>query len=317
MEYGHIPVLLNECLEGLQIKPDGIYLDGTFGRGGHSRAILRKLGPAGRLLALDRDEAALAAAQTITDPRFTIIKSPFSRLETVVTELGLAGRIDGILLDIGISSPQVDDPSRGFSFEHDGPLDMRMDQGAALDAATIVNSYSEDALTAIFKDYGEERFARKAARAICRERDKAPLQRTLQLARIISAAIPGAPGPKHKATRCFQALRIAVNAELDELKAALSGALAVLAPGGRLCVISFHSLEDRIVKTFYKENSELPAFARSLPLTEQELDARFADSVRLSTVGKAIKAGAEEVARNVRARSATLRVAQRRGGSLC
>lgn len=315
MAFTHIPVLCEECMQGLNIKPDGIYLDGTFGRGGHSRVLLSRLGAQGRLIAMDRDSAAVEAAAAIDDPRFSIYHRNFSALKSLCEELGLIGRIDGILLDIGISSPQIDDAQRGFSFEKDGPLDMRMDQSAALDAAAIVNTYDEDKLAYIFKTYGEERFARRAARAIVERRKEQPFTRTLELASLLKAAIPGAPGPKHKATRCFQALRIAVNSELDELQAALDGALQVLAPGGRLCVISFHSLEDRIVKQFYKEYSSLPDFVKNLPLTQDELMARYGDKVLLKVVGKAQKASAEEVARNVRSRSAVLRTAERMGGA--
>ncbi len=315
MEYAHIPVLLEECLSALQVRPDGIYVDGTFGRGGHSRAILARLGAKGHLYALDRDDTAIAAGKAIADPRFTLKKSAFSQLAAAAAEWGIAGRIDGILLDIGISSPQIDDPERGFSFEHDGPLDMRMDRSAPLSAADIVNTYPEDKLAEIFKLYGEERFAKRAARAVAQARAQAPLERTRQLAQLLEKAIPGAPGPKHKATRCFQALRIAVNGELDELQAALQGALEVLAPGGRLCVISFHSLEDRIVKVFYKEHSTLPQFVRDLPLTDQELQERYGAQVTLKVVGKAVKAGKEELRRNIRARSATLRVAEKLGGA--
>ena len=315
MVFTHIPVLLTECLQGLQLKPDGIYLDGTFGRGGHSRAILQKLGPHGRLYALDRDAAAIEAAQELADadPRFHISRANFAELSTQAQQWGIAGKVDGILLDIGISSPQIDDPERGFSFEHDGPLDMRMDQRTALSAQDMVNTYPEDKLAYIFKTYGEERFAKRAARAITLARAKAPLTRTKELAALLAAAIPGAPGHKHKATRCFQALRIAVNGELDALPAALNGALQVLAPGGRLCVISFHSLEDRIVKNFFQENSQLPAFTRTLPLTEDELQARYGDKLTLKLIGKPLKAGEAELARNIRARSATLRSAERVG----
>ena len=315
MVYTHIPVLLTECLQGLKLKPDGIYLDGTFGRGGHSRAILAKLGPKGRLYAFDRDAAAIEAAAPLVaaDDRFSITRANFATLKEQTQALGIYGKLDGILLDIGISSPQIDDPERGFSFEHDGPLDMRMDQRATLSAQEIVNTYDEGQLAFIFKTYGEERFAKRAARAIVQERARAPITRTRQLAQLLASAIPGAPGPKHKATRCFQALRIAVNGELEALRAALAGAVDALAPGGRLCVISFHSLEDRMVKNFYQENSTLPDFTRTLPLTEDELYARYGAQIKLKVIGKPCKAGQEELQRNIRARSATLRVAERLG----
>ena len=315
MAFSHIPVLLNETLTGLNINPDGIYVDATFGRGGHSREILKRLSKNGRLYALDRDLSAIEAAKSIDDERFSIVHARFSQLKEVCEDFKILGKVNGILMDIGVSSPQLDDASRGFSFDKDGPLDMRMDRSAPLSAADIVNTYPEDKLAEIFKLYGEERFAKRAARAVAQARAQAPLERTRQLAQLLEKASPGAPGPKHKATRCFQALRIAVNGELDELQEALQGALEVLAPGGRLCVISFHSLEDRIVKVFYKEHSTLPQFVRDLPLTDQELQERYGAQVTLKVVGKAVKAGEEELSRNIRARSDTLRVAEKLGGA--
>lgn len=309
----HIPVLLNECMAGLKLKADGVYIDGTFGRGGHSRAILRRLGENGRLIGLDRDLAAVKVGQDLasSDPRFSIIHTPFSKLEAVCDELGLTGKVDGILLDIGVSSPQLDDGERGFSFDKDGPLDMRMDQSAEKSAATVVANYSEKELAYVFKVYGEERFAGKVARAIVRRRETQPFNTTKDLAQVIASAIPGQPGPKHKATRCFQALRIEVNSELDELKQALHGAVNVLASEGRLCVITFHSLEDRIVKTFYREQSEGEKVPHHVPLTNEQLDALRLESATLDLVGKPQKASEEELKANIRSRSATLRVAQR------
>ncbi len=309
----HIPVLLAECLTGLKIKPEGIYIDGTFGRGGHSRAILAQLGPQGRLIGLDRDLSAVAVGEELAaaDARFSIVHTPFSRLKDVAAELGILGHVDGILLDIGVSSPQLDDGARGFSFDKDGPLDMRMDQSAEKSAATVIANYDEKQLAYIFKVYGEERFASKVARAIVKRRESAPFTTTRDLAAVIAAAIPGKPGPKHKATRCFQALRIEVNAELEELKQALDGALEVLAPGGRLCVISFHSLEDRIVKNFMRDQSTGPQVPSHIPLTAAQLDEMRAQSATLDVIGGAHKASEAELAHNVRARSATLRVAQR------
>ena len=272
MAFSHIPVLLNEVLDGLDIKPDGIYVDATFGRGGHSRKILERLGPSGRLYGLDRDLTAVEAAKEIKDERFCITHSAFSNILEVCERLGIAGKVDGILMDIGVSSPQIDDPSRGFSFEKDGPLDMRMDQSAKLDAKTIVNTYSKQDLAYIFKVYGEENFASKVAAAIVRDREKKPFETTLELSEFIKRVIGGKPTPKHKATRCFQALRIAVNGELDELKKALDSSLEVLADNGRLCVISFHSLEDRIVKTFIKDKSQGQKVPNGLPLTFEETE---------------------------------------------
>lgn len=311
--FTHIPVLFHETIEALSIRPDGIYVDATFGRGGHSRGILQKLGPQGRLYALDRDLTAVAAGRELEaqDARFKIVHAPFSHLLQVCEELGIAGKVDGLLMDIGISSPQIDDPSRGFSFDKDGPLDMRMDTSCGHDAAWFVNTLDADELTRIFRDYGEERFARNVAKAIVREREKTPFTTTKQLAALMATSIPGAPGKKHKATRCFQALRIAVNGELDELQAALAQSLEVLDNGARLCVITFHSLEDRIVKQFMRTQSELPDLPRGLPVTDAELMERYADKVTLKLAGKAQKAGAQELEHNVRARSATLRTAIR------
>lgn len=309
----HIPVLLHECMDGLNIKADGVYIDGTFGRGGHSRQILSKLGPNGRLIGLDRDLTAVAVGRELEkeDQRFSIVHTPFSRLAEVCEELGLTGKIDGILLDIGVSSPQLDDGERGFSFDKEGPLDMRMDQSAEKSAKTVIAEYDDKQLAYIFKVYGEERFATKVARAIVRRREEQAFTTTKDLAQVIAAAIPGKPTPKHKATRCFQALRIEVNSELDELKQALKSAIGVLAPHGRLCVISFHSLEDRIVKTFFREESEGEKVPSSVPLTSAELDRLRRQTATLDTVGHAIKASDEELAANVRSRSATLRVAER------
>ncbi|WP_202108759.1 16S rRNA (cytosine(1402)-N(4))-methyltransferase RsmH [Succinivibrio dextrinosolvens] len=311
MAFSHIPVLLNEVLDGLDIKEDGIYVDATFGRGGHSRKILERLGPSGRLYGLDRDLTAVEAAKEIKDERFCITHSAFSNILEVCEKLGIAGKVDGILMDIGVSSPQIDDPSRGFSFDKDGPLDMRMDQSAKLDAKTIVNTYSKQDLAYIFKVYGEENFASKVAAAIVRDREKKPFETTLELSEFIKRVIGGKPTPKHKATRCFQALRIAVNGELDELKKALDSSLDVLADNGRLCVISFHSLEDRIVKTFIKDKSQGQKVPNGLPLTFEETEKMRLATAKVEPVGGAIKATAEEIESNVRSRSATLRVCRR------
>ncbi|MCK0514297.1 16S rRNA (cytosine(1402)-N(4))-methyltransferase RsmH [Anaerobiospirillum sp. NML120448] len=311
--FSHIPVLLHECIEGLNIKADGVYIDGTFGRGGHSRQILASLGSNGRLIGLDRDLSAIEVGKELEkeDPRFTIVHTPFSRLSEVCQELDLVGKVDGILLDIGVSSPQLDDGSRGFSFDKDGPLDMRMDQSAPKSAQSVIASYDVKQLAYIFKVYGEERFANQVARAIVRRRENEPFTSTKDLANVIAGAIPGKPTPKHKATRCFQALRIEVNSELEELKTALQGAVEVLAPQGRLCVISFHSLEDRIVKTFFKESSQGQKVPSVVPLTSEELDRIRLQTATLDLIGGAIKATDAEIEANVRSRSATLRVAQR------
>lgn len=313
MAFSHIPVLLNEVLDGLNIKEDGIYVDATFGRGGHSRKILEKLGPNGRLYGLDRDLTAVEAAKSLEteDKRFCITQSTFSNIKEVCEDLGILGKVDGILMDIGVSSPQIDDPTRGFSFEKDGPLDMRMDQSASLDAKTIVNTYSKQDLAYIFKVYGEENFASKVAAAIVRDRETKPFETTLQLSEFIKRVIGGKPTPKHKATRCFQALRIAVNGELDELKKALDSSIEVLSDNGRLCVISFHSLEDRIVKTFIKDQSRGQKVPNGLPLTYEETEKMRLATAKVEPVRGAIKATQEEIEANVRSRSATLRVCQR------
>lgn len=311
MAFSHIPVLLDEVLQGLCLRPDGIYLDATFGRGGHSREILKRLGPKGRLYALDRDPEAVAAAKNIDDPRFHIVRSPFSKLAQVCDDLEISGKVDGLLMDIGVSSPQLDDASRGFSFDRDGPLDMRMDNSCGITAADIVNTWDSRDLSLIFKEYGEERFASKAASAIVRERERHPFDTTLSLASFLEKVIPGPSLHKHKATRIFQALRIAVNRELDELKQALDGASAVLSDEGRLCVISFHSLEDRIVKNYIKTASQGNAIPKGLPITFEEAEKMRLATATMEPVGGAVKASEEEVMRNVRSRSATLRVAKR------
>lgn len=311
MTYQHIPVLFHESIDSLHIKEDGIYVDATFGRGGHSRGILEKLGKNGRLYAFDRDLEAIEAAKAIDDPRFTITHTNFSKIKDVCEDLGILGQVDGILMDIGVSSPQIDDPTRGFSFDRDGPLDMRMDKSKDFSAKTIIDNYSAKDLAYIFKVYGEERFANKVANAIVKYREENELNTTKELANLIAKVIPGVNIGKHKATRCFQALRIAVNAELEELKQGLLGAIDVLADNGYLCVITFHSLEDRIVKQFIKEQSTFNDLPRGLPITEEELNKLRAQHATLENVSKPIKASDSELCENIRARSATLRVARR------
>ncbi len=311
MSFKHVPVLLEPTIEALEIKTDGIYLDATFGRGGHSRAILQKLGANGHLYAIDRDLTAIESAKEITDSRFSITHSAFSKLKEVCDSLNITGKVDGILMDIGVSSPQLDDGERGFSFDKDGPLDMRMDRTSSFSAKTIIDTYSQSELAYIFKVYGEEKFANRVASTIVRYRETEDIVSTKRLANIIAGAIPGKVGPKHKATRCFQALRIEVNHELDELKTALNDALDVLSDNGLLCVITFHSLEDRIVKHFYKEKSQGPDIPRGLPITDSELEKLKKEHAKLTIVGKAIKASEQELSENIRSRSATLRVARR------
>ena len=306
----HITVLLHEAVVGLAIKPNGIYIDGTFGRGGHSRLILSQLGEQGRLIATDRDPRAIEEAKTISDPRFQIFHTTFSAIPAVCEELGLTGKIDGILLDLGVSSPQLDDAERGFSFMRDGPLDMRMDTTKGLSAAEWLDQVSIDDLTWMLKEFGEERFAKRIATAIVNfnKTSGQKITRTLQLAQIISDAVPFKDKHKHPATRSFQAIRIFINSELDELEKALSSALSVLAPEGRLSIISFHSLEDRMVKQFIKKNSRGKEVPRGLPILESELNK----DIPLKAVGKAIMPSEAEIDANPRSRSAVLRVAEKR-----
>ena len=266
--YKHTTVLLDEAVNGLNIRPDGIYIDGTFGRGGHSRLILSQLGEEGRLLAIDRDPQAIAVAKTIDDPRFSIIHGPFSALGEYVAERDLIGKIDGILLDLGVSSPQLDDAERGFSFMRDGPLDMRMDPTRGQSAAEWLQTAEEADIAWVLKTYGEERFAKRIARAIVDARQKGPIDTTLQLAHIVEMAYPPAwraKARRHPATRTFQALRMAVNDELGELRRFLDAVLGRLRIGGRLAVISFHSLEDRMVKQAMRHWAEGCRCPRHVP----------------------------------------------------
>ena len=308
--YKHKTVLLDEAVNGLNIRGDGIYIDGTFGRGGHSRLILSQLGPDGQLLAIDRDPQAIQAAQSITDPRFTIVHGPFSELSHYVRERGLEGKIDGILLDLGVSSPQLDDPERGFSFMRDGPLDMRMDPSRGLSAAEWLQKADAEDIAWVLKTFGEERFAKRIARAIVERNRELPMTRTKELAELIAAATPIRDKHKHPATRSFQAIRIYINSELEEIERALDGALEVLAPGGRLSVISFHSLEDRIVKRFMRQHSRGPQVPAGLPMTEQQLSELGGRSLK---VGGKMMPSEPEVAENPRARSSVLRFAERTG----
>ncbi|MEA1063581.1 16S rRNA (cytosine(1402)-N(4))-methyltransferase RsmH [Erwinia sp. HR93] len=304
----HTTVLLDEAVNGLNIRKEGIYIDGTFGRGGHSRLILSRLGEKGRLIAIDRDPQAIAAAEAIEDPRFSIIHGPFSALGDYMHERQLTGKIDGILLDLGVSSPQLDDPERGFSFMRDGPLDMRMDPGRGQSAAQWLQTADESDIAWVLKTFGEERFAKRIARAIVERNREAPMTRTRELAAVVAAATPIKDKFKHPATRTFQAVRIWVNSELDEIEMALKSALDVLAPGGRLSVISFHSLEDRLVKRFMRESSRGPQVPAGLPMTEVQL--REMGGRQLKSLGK-LKPGEAEINENPRARSSVLRIAER------
>jgi 16S rRNA (cytosine1402-N4)-methyltransferase len=304
----HLPVLYKEALHELSIKSDGIYVDCTFGRGGHSAGILNQLSSKGQLLALDRDLDAIQsdyALELLEDSRFQLEHCCFSQLQEVVEKRGWLGKIDGILMDFGVSSPQLDRAERGFSFMQDGPLDMRMDCSSGVSAAEWLATVAEQDLVQVLFDYGEERFARRIANAVVTQRTEIPLTTTKQFADLVAAAVPFKEKHKHPATRSFQAVRIAVNHELDEIKAVLEQAVHVLSSGGRMVVISFHSLEDRIVKRFIRDESRGKYTASKLPMQAEELAA-----IRLRKCGKAIKAGADELAENPRARSAVMRVAE-------
>lgn len=305
-EHTHLPVLLEAAVAALNLRPDGCYVDGTFGRGGHAGAILARLGANGRLIAFDQDPDAVtdARARFGTDPRFQIEHVSFSALQVVAEREGLVKRIDGLLLDLGVSSPQLDDPRRGFSFQQDGPLDMRMDPSRGRSAADWLATAAEDEIAAVLRDYGEERFARRIARAIVQTRIERPLRTTGELAALVERASPLREKHKHPATRSFQAIRIFVNRELEELQDALRQALTVLAVGARLVVISFHSLEDRIVKRFLRDAAHGERLPKGLPVTERDRHPR------LRLIGKAQQAEAAEVSANPRARSAVLRVAE-------
>jgi 16S rRNA (cytosine1402-N4)-methyltransferase len=303
----HVPVLLGPVLEGLDIKSDGCYVDGTFGRGGHSNAILEALGTKGRLIAFDRDPDAIKAApsELTKDPRFELIKGDYAELAKCIEERGLVGRVNGLLLDLGVSSPQLDKASRGFSFLRDGPLDMRMDPDSGVPASEWLANVDEKELRRVLKQFGEERNALRIARAVVAARESAPLTTTRQLADIVAEIAPAHGQKKHPATKTFQAIRIFINRELDQLEAVLVQSLDVLARGGRLCVISFHSLEDRIVKRFMREHAREAEQYRGMPDVPEEYRPR------LRIIGKAIAASPEEIEANVRARSARLRVAER------
>lgn len=305
MSFGaHKTVLLREAVDALKIEGNGIYVDGTFGRGGHSREILSRLGSGGRVIAFDRDPEAVAAAAQLPDARLTVRQARFSELREVLQALG-AEQVNGVLLDLGVSSPQLDEAQRGFSFRQDGPLDMRMDPQGGKSAAEWLMTASVKEIGEVLKVYGEERFAKQVARAIVAARSQQPLQRTRQLAEIVAKAVPTREPRQDPATRTFQALRIFINQELEELEMTLPQCVQCLKPGGRLVVISFHSLEDRITKRFMRSQSQ-PAVPKRLPLRESELP-----KTKLRLIGKAIRASEREVADNPRARSAVMRVAER------
>ncbi|MBE0612656.1 MAG: 16S rRNA (cytosine(1402)-N(4))-methyltransferase RsmH [Burkholderiales bacterium] len=307
----HTTVLLQEAVDALAIHADsgraeGAYVDATFGRGGHSRLILERLGPSGRLIALDKDPQAVEAAKGISDARFSVVHASFVELASVLERAGQEG-VDGVLLDLGVSSPQLDDAARGFSFRRDGPLDMRMDTSRGQTAAQWMETASEAEIREVIRDYGEERFAKQIAKAIVAARQRGPVVSTGQLAAIVGAAVRTREKNKDPATRTFQAIRIYLNQELAHLSLALPQILDLLRPGARLAVISFHSLEDRIVKIFMRNAARADVPVR-LPLRERELPQS-----KLRLIGKPVRASAQEIASNPRARSATLRVAERTG----
>ncbi|HEX5339945.1 MAG TPA: 16S rRNA (cytosine(1402)-N(4))-methyltransferase RsmH [Gammaproteobacteria bacterium] len=303
----HRTVLLQEAVELLAIRPEGVYVDGTFGRGGHSRAILAQLGSGGRLIAIDRDPEAVMAArvQFGEEARFSVYRGAFSMLERIAREANVAGQVNGVLLDIGVSSTQLDDPHRGFSFNQDGPLDMRMNPDAGETASQWLAHAPEQEIADVIYKYGEERFSRRIARAIVAERAEQPILTTQRLAEIASAAVPTRERNKHPATRTFQAIRIFINRELEELDECLGQCLRVLAPGGRLAVISFHSLEDRIVKRFIRDH------AREAPPDPAAPWHPAAVKPVLRQIGKAVRSQASEIEENPRARSAVLRTAEK------
>ena len=311
-EYQHITVLLNEAVDALAVREDGIYVDGTFGRGGHSRLILSRLGSQGRLIVFDKDPQAIEAAQKLAeqDGRVTVVHDGFSSFQTTLDKLDIE-EIDGALFDLGISSPQIDDGARGFSFRFDAPLDMRMDPTRGMSAAEWIATASEQDLHEVIKNYGEERFSRQIARAIVAQRTESPIDTTRKLAQLVAQNVRTRERGQDPATRTFQAVRIFINRELEEVEAVLPQVMGRLKQGGRLVVIAFHSLEDRIVKQFVKKYSQHPPLPRWAAVKEADLPLP-----PLKAIGKAIKPGVEETASNPRARSAVLRVAERTGGEI-
>jgi len=301
----HITVLLEEAVEALAIKPDGVYVDCTFGRGGHSRRILEQLGPAGRLVALDRDPQAIAAGEAIADPRFTLVHRAFGELAEAADEVGLAA-VDGILFDVGVSSPQIDDGERGFSFRHDAPLDMRMDTTRGETAAEWLARAEVREITEVIRNYGEERFAFQIAKKVVATRVEQPIVTTGQFAALVRETVRTREPGQDPATRSFQALRIHINQELRQLEIVLPQAMALLKPAGRLVVIAFHSLEDRIVKHFMRDQQMPDDLPKGIPLRADQLP-----QPKLRQLGKPVRPSAAEVAANPRARSAVMRVAEK------
>ena len=303
----HTTVLLHEAVDALVIDPDGFYVDGTFGRGGHTAELLSKLSPQGSVVAIDKDPQAIAEGQVrfSEDTRLQLVHGTFADLSEIVAQMGKTGELSGVLLDLGVSSPQIDQAERGFSFMRDGPLDMRMDTSKGLSAAEWIASADEQEIARVIKEYGEERFARRMASAVVKEREKTPITRTVQLAGILAAAHPAWERGRHPATKAFQAIRIFINRELDDLEALLAQIIDTLKVGGRLVVISFHSLEDRRVKRFIRDQEQGIKLPKNLPIRDVDR------GVRLIKVGKAVKPAVSEVDGNVRSRSAVMRAAER------
>ncbi|MAR01081.1 MAG: 16S rRNA (cytosine(1402)-N(4))-methyltransferase [Oceanospirillaceae bacterium] len=304
--FAHTTVLLHETVDGCLTDPDGVYVDGTFGRGGHSRLLLSRLSEKGRLIGIDKDPLAIASGQALAaeDPRFSIVQASFADMKAALAAEGIH-QVDGILLDLGVSSPQLDDAERGFSFLKDGPLDMRMNPDAGISAAEWIATTPEQEMVRVFKEYGEERFARRMAGAVVRERAQREITRTADLAELLKAANPAWEKHKHPATRAFQAIRIAVNNELGDLEVVLSDSVDLLKAGGHLAVISFHSLEDRMVKRFIRAQEKGRDLPPGIPVTDDQLGRT------MKKIGKAIMPGDDEVKRNPRSRSAVLRIAER------
>lgn len=302
----HYSVLLQESVDALVVNKDGVYLDGTFGRGGHSRAILNCLSETGRLIAFDKDPEAIKVGRELEqeDSRFSIVHASFCEMQSAMQSQNIPA-VDGVVLDLGVSSPQLDDATRGFSFMNDGPLDMRMDNSKGQTAKDWIATAEESDIAFVLKEFGEERFARRMARAIVEKRQEMTIERTGQLSEIVSAANPKWEKGKHPATRAFQAIRIYINRELDDLTDVLTQGVSLLKPSGRMVVISFHSLEDRIVKRFFKEQAKGKYIPASVPVTDGMLDKK------IKLIGKASKASEKEVGENVRSRSAVMRVAEK------
>ena len=305
--YKHKTVLLDEAVEALAIRPEGFYIDGTYGRGGHSKLILTKLGKQGRLMGIDKDPEAILHGNEIhnQDNRLTMYQGSFATIKSVAENGNFLGKVDGVLLDLGVSSPQLDDAERGFSFLRDGPLDMRMDPNSGKSAAEWLAFAEEAEITDVLKRFGEEKFGKRIAKGIITRRQTKPITTTQELVDVIDEAVPVKDKYKHPATRSFQGIRIFVNDELSDLEKALEGILEVLKPGGRMAIISFHSLEDRMVKRFIRKHVQGDSFPKDLPVTEEQLNRR------LKTHGKAIKASQEELAVNPRSRSAVMRIAEK------